>query len=264
MSTGAGFTHPEYLADPGWLQAHLSNPNLVVVDLDAEAGYLRGHIPGAVHLANNYERNPETGWVNTQPPKRFAATCQRLGIGDATLVVAYDNNLSLYAARFWWALNYYGHRNVRVLDGGWRRWVAEGGQISFDRAIPRSGAAFTPEVVQSLIAGFDEVWAGCSPDDRAGRRHGYLGYPQRRRVFRRCPPGQQTGRPRHRGGAPGLAGHDGPGDAPFQARAGNSANAQRPGNNPGQSGLCLLTGRPPCGARRIFVEPAGLRPSPQL
>ena len=166
MSTGAGFTHPEYLADPGWLQAHLSNPNLVVVDLDAEAGYLRGHIPGAVHLANNYERNPETGWVNTQPPKRFAATCQSLGIGDATLVVAYDNNLSLYAARFWWALNYYGHRNVRVLDGGWRRWVAEGGQISFDRAIPRSGAAFTPEVVQSLIAGFDEVRAGCSLDDR--------------------------------------------------------------------------------------------------
>ena len=76
MSTGAGFTHPEYLADPGWLQAHLSNPNLVVVDLDAEAGYLRGHIPGAVHLANNYERNPETGWVNTQPPERFAATCK--------------------------------------------------------------------------------------------------------------------------------------------------------------------------------------------
>ena len=156
------FANTEYLADPAWLQAHRNDPDLVIVDLDAEAGYLRGHILGALFLDNNYERNPETGWVDTMPPDRFAAVCQALGIGDDTLVVACDNNMSLHAARFWWTLSYYGHRRVRVLDGGWRRWVTEGGAVSFDRAAPRAGAVFTPQVDPSLIVGYDEVRAGCS------------------------------------------------------------------------------------------------------
>ncbi len=161
MTTNTAFANPNNLADPAWLQAHLDDPDLVIVDLDAEAGYLRGHIPGALFLDNNYERNPETGWVDTFPPDRFAAACLALGIGDDTLVVACDNNMSLHAARFWWTLAYYGHRNVRVLDGGWRRWVSEGGAVAFDRAVPRSGAAFTPKADPSLIATYDQVRAGC-------------------------------------------------------------------------------------------------------
>ena len=162
MTTLSDFAHPEYLADPSWLRSHLQDPNLVVVDLDAEAGYLRGHIPGAVYLDNNYERNPETGWVDTMPPERFAAVCRDLGIGDETLVVACDNSMSLHAARFWWVLNYYGHRNVKVLDGGWRRWVSENGPVAFERTTPVRDAVFTPRVEPSLVAGYEEVRAGCS------------------------------------------------------------------------------------------------------
>ena len=143
MTSENEFANAEYLVDPAWLQAHRDDPDLVIVDLEAEAGYLRGHIPGALFLDNNYERNPETGWVDTMPPDRFAVVCQALGIGDDTLVVACDNNMSLHAARFWWTLSYYGHRRVRVLDGGWRRWVAEGGAVSFDRAAPpRRGGVY--------------------------------------------------------------------------------------------------------------------------
>ncbi len=162
MTTNADFAHPEFLADPAWLNDHLDDPDLVVVDLDAEAGYNRGHIPGALFLDNNYERNPETGWVNTFPPDRFAEACQSLGIGDDTLVVAYDNNMSLHAARFWWTLSYYGHRQVRVLDGGWRRWVSEGGAVAFDRSVPKEGQVFTPAADPSLIVGLEEVQAGCA------------------------------------------------------------------------------------------------------
>ena len=162
MTTETHFVNPHFLADPAWLQDHLDDTGLVIVDLDAEAGYLRGHVPGAVFLDNNYERNPETGWVDTMPPERFAAVCQALGIGDDTLVVAYDNNLSLHAARFWWTLSYNGHTNVKVLDGGWRGWVAGGGAIAFSRAASREGAVFTPRVDDSLIVEFDEVRAGCS------------------------------------------------------------------------------------------------------
>ena len=168
MTTGEGFARPEYLVDAEWVAAHRNDPNVVVVDGDLEAGYLRGHIPGAVLVPDNYEKDPETGRVHILPPEKFAAMCQNLGIGDDTLVVAYDNNQSLYAARLWWALNYYGHSNVKVLDGGWRRWVAEGRAISFDRSAPpgaNSGVKFTPRIDESVMVKVDELKAACSLSD---------------------------------------------------------------------------------------------------
>ena len=165
MPTTDGFAHPEFLVDAAWLAAHLDDPNVVVVDGDVEAGYLRGHIPGAVLVPDNYEKDPATGRVHILPPEGFAAMCQNLGIGDDTLVVAYDNNQSLYAARLWWALHYYGHSNVKVLDGGWRQWVAEGRPVSFDRPPPRSGATFTPRADESIMVKVDELKAACTLSD---------------------------------------------------------------------------------------------------
>ena len=160
--TTHGFAHPEYLVDPAWVQSHWEDADVVVLDIDTEAGYSRGHIPGSVMLLDNYERNPETGLVHTFPPERFAATCQTLGIGDDTAVVAYDNNMSLSAARFWWVMNYNGHRNVKVLDGGWRRWACESWPVSFDRAVINQDVIFTPNIDKSLIVEMEEVLAGCS------------------------------------------------------------------------------------------------------
>lgn len=165
MTTAEGFAHPEFLVDADWVAAHLDDPNVVVVDGDVEAGYLRGHIPGAVLVPDNYEKDPATGRVHILPPEGFAAMCQNLGIGDDTLVVAYDNNQSLYAARLWWALNYYGHSNVKVLDGGWRQWVVEGRPVSFDHPPPRSGATFTPRADESIMVKVDELKAACALSD---------------------------------------------------------------------------------------------------
>ena len=165
MTTAEGFAHLEFLVDAAWVAAHLDDPNVVVVDGDVAAGYQRGHIPGAVLVPDNYEKDPATGRVHIMPPEPFAAMCQNLGIGDDTLVVAYDNNQSLYAARLWWALNYYGHSQVKVLDGGWRQWVAEGRPVSFDRPNPRSGATFTPRVDDSIMVRAEELKAACSLAD---------------------------------------------------------------------------------------------------
>jgi thiosulfate/3-mercaptopyruvate sulfurtransferase len=155
-------TAPEFLVDPIWVQGHQNEPHAVLVDIDGEAGYQRGHIPGAVMLPSNYERDPGTGLVSTFPPDRFAAACRDLGIGDDTQVVVYDNNLSLHAARFWWVLNYYGHTNVKVLDGGWRRWVAEGRPVSFEPSAPDIGKKFTPRTDNSLLGTLDQVRAACA------------------------------------------------------------------------------------------------------
>ena len=163
--TTQGFAHPEYLVDPDRVHSHLDDPGVVIVDIDTQVGYSRGHIPGAVILPDNYERDPETGLVHTFPPERFAATCGALGIGDDTTVVVYDNNMSLSAARFWWVLNYNGHQNVKVLDGGWRRWASEGHPVSFDPPVLNQNAAFTPRIDESLIVALDDVRAGCSLAD---------------------------------------------------------------------------------------------------
>ena len=129
-----GYSHPEFLVDAEWVDAHKDDANVVIVDCDVEVGFVRGHIPGSVLVPDNFEKNPDTGRVLLMEPEQFKAMCQALGIGDDTLVIAYDNAQSLTAARLWWALNTYGHSNVKVLDGGWRRWVSEGRKISFDRA----------------------------------------------------------------------------------------------------------------------------------
>ena len=138
--TTQGYTHPEFLVDAAWVDGHKGDANVVVVDCDVDAGYNRGHIPGAVMVPDNFEKNPDTGRVHIMSPEQFAAMCQGLGIGDDTLVVTYDNAQGLTAARLWWALNYYGHTNVKVLNGGWRRWVTEGHKVDFTRPNANTGS----------------------------------------------------------------------------------------------------------------------------
>ena len=164
MAQDQEFAHPEYLVDAEWVEAHQDDSGVVVVDCDVEAGYNRGHVPGAVLVPDNYEKDPTTNRTHIMDPEQFASMCQGLGIGDETLVVAYDNSQSLTAARLWWALNHYGHANVKVMDGGWRRWVTEGRPVSFARPQP-APATFTPKESEGFLAKIDEVKAACSLED---------------------------------------------------------------------------------------------------
>lgn len=99
------------------------------------------------------------------PPEQFAAAMGRLGIGKDTLVVAYDNmGLPLASARLWWALSYYGHDQVRVLDGGLREWRAEGRPLATDVPVPQA-ALFQSRPRPAWLATRDDVLAAL--DDRA-------------------------------------------------------------------------------------------------
>ena len=69
--------------------------------------------------------------------------------GDETLVIAVDHSGGQFATRLWWALSYYGHDQVRVLDGGWNRWVKEGRQVETGEVSVRR-ASFTPRVRANL------------------------------------------------------------------------------------------------------------------
>ena len=152
-----GYAHPEILADTVWLAEHLEYENLRVVDTDVLAAYQRGHIPGAVMVPDNFEKDPDADRVHILPPAKFAAMMEELGIGDDTMVITYDNSGGVYGGRLWWALNYYGHQNVKFLNGGWRKWVNEGRSISLRHPQVKTGAHFTPKADPSLIITTDQL-----------------------------------------------------------------------------------------------------------
>lgn len=171
------------LVSTEWLAAHLNDPDIRVVDVrwrsryengrgisfDDYEGYGAGHIPGAVFagmiadLSDPHHPVPDM----LVGPEQFARVMGRLGIGDDTLVVAYDNmGFPLGSARLWWALSYYGHDRVRVLDGGLRTWQTEGRALTTDGTMPKADT-FTPRVRPEWKASKDEVLAALERPDTA-------------------------------------------------------------------------------------------------
>jgi thiosulfate/3-mercaptopyruvate sulfurtransferase len=157
------------------LAAHLHDPDVRIVDVrwlsryengrgisvDDHDGYLAGHIPGAVFAGMLTDLSDPDHSVPDMlvGPEQFARVMSRLGIGDDTLVIAYDNmGFPLGSARLWWALSYYGHDRVRVLDGGLRAWEAEGRALTTDAAVPEA-ATFTPRPRPEWKASKEDVLA---------------------------------------------------------------------------------------------------------
>ena len=136
--SAAGYARPELLVDTAWLAQHVTDSNIRIVDLRPR-GYGDGHVPEAVWLDNNWIRNPKAPPDFLPTPQEFEALMSRLGISNTTRVIAYDERGGIYAARLWWILNYYGHSNVALLDGGWTKWAAE--QRATNAATPAPAAA---------------------------------------------------------------------------------------------------------------------------
>jgi thiosulfate/3-mercaptopyruvate sulfurtransferase len=122
--------------------------------------YAAGHIPGAVHLdyADDLS-DPATPYAaRVAPPELFAKVMGEHGIGDDTIVIAYDAGTIPFAARIVWMLRYYGHDEAYVLAGGYPAWVAAGYPVKTD--VPKiTPATFTPRPRPQLRATRDEVLA---------------------------------------------------------------------------------------------------------
>ncbi len=130
------------LVSTAWLESNLHSPKLQVIDIRGEVlppgnvpryrakktDYVASHIPGARFLDWTSDIVDATDSVPMQiaSEKAFSEAMARVGVGDDTLVVAYDDYKHIFAGRLAWALRYYGHDAAFVLDGGWSRWIAEG------------------------------------------------------------------------------------------------------------------------------------------
>jgi thiosulfate/3-mercaptopyruvate sulfurtransferase len=123
------YAHPEQLVETDWVAAHAADSNVRIVDM-RQNGFAEGHVPGAVYLSPVAIRDAQSPPTFLPTPAAFEALMATLGVSDATRVVVYDERGGLYAARLWWILNYFGHRNVALVNGGWLKWTAEHRQTS--------------------------------------------------------------------------------------------------------------------------------------
>lgn len=151
------YIHPEYLVETSWVAEHLNDPQVRVVESDEDyLLYETGHVPGAVKV----------DWFTTlQDPVRrdfisrseFEAMCQRLGISNDTAVVFYGDKNNWFACYAFWLFEYYGHRNMKIMNGGRAKWIAENRPITKD-APPYSQATYTAKEPDRSIRAFrDEV-----------------------------------------------------------------------------------------------------------
>jgi thiosulfate/3-mercaptopyruvate sulfurtransferase len=131
------YAHPDLLVDTEWVAAHAADANVRIVDM-RQSGYAAGHVPGAVYVSPVAIRDAKAPPTFLPTPAAFAAMMGGLGISNSTRVVVYDERGGLYAARLWWILNYYGHTNVALMDGGWIKWTAEHRPTPTEVATPRA------------------------------------------------------------------------------------------------------------------------------
>ncbi|WP_138472308.1 sulfurtransferase [Poseidonocella sp. HB161398] len=159
-------TDPDpHLVSPEWLAENLDRPDLVVVDCSwfvpefektGRGEFENGHIPGAQFLdldAISDARAPNVNMLCS--PEQFAAEAGALGIANETEVIIYD---AVYvSARVWWMFRLFSHDRVRILDGGLRRWTAEGRALASGPALPATPARYDARPPADEVVGWAPV-----------------------------------------------------------------------------------------------------------
>ena len=129
------YAHPERLVTTEWLAEHLGDDGLVVIESNEDVLlYRTGHIPGAHHVDWHLDLNDDV-MRDYVSPEAFAAMCSARGITPDSTVVVYGDNFNWWAAYALWVFSLFGHADVRLLDGGRAKWVAEGRDMTTDATV---------------------------------------------------------------------------------------------------------------------------------
>jgi thiosulfate/3-mercaptopyruvate sulfurtransferase len=193
----------KWLVETDWLASHLDTPGLVILDgsmhlptakRDARAEYLVEHIPGALFFDIDDIADEKSPLPHMLPSStKFASRIKKMGIGDGMHVVAYDSEGLYSAARVWWMFRAMGHEEVRVLNGGLKKWKAEGRALEDGEPRRRSERHFTARLNAELVRDVADVkrligskaaqivdaraaarFEGSVPEPRAGLRSGHI------------------------------------------------------------------------------------------
>jgi len=152
---------PDVLVTTDWVAEHLTDATTRVVEVDVDtSAYDQGHVPGAIGW-NWTTELCDTLVRDIIPADKFEALMARSGIGNDTTVVLYGDNNNWFAAWAFWQMKIYGHRDVRIMNGGRKKWLAEGRPLDTQKPSPNAATykarrpdlsirAFLPEVQQAV------------------------------------------------------------------------------------------------------------------
>jgi thiosulfate/3-mercaptopyruvate sulfurtransferase len=152
------YFNPQRLVETGWLKENLSRSHLRIIDFGRSIeDYKTGHIPGALFV----DRGLITTKIGKVPGmltyvEKVVDVLENAGISNDNTVVIYDGFGGLWASRLFWALDYLGHEDVRLLNGGWNKWLNEGRNISKDVSIKPKGI-FVPRIHPERLATKDWI-----------------------------------------------------------------------------------------------------------
>ncbi|WP_333794948.1 3-mercaptopyruvate sulfurtransferase [Hyphomicrobium sp.] len=192
-----------WIVETQWLADHLDMPDLVIFDgswhlpgsgRDAKAEYLAEHIPGALFFDIDDLVDETSPLPHMLPPTaKFASRMKKIGVGDGMRIVIYDTLGLFSAARVWWTFRAMGHQDVAVLNGGLKKWKAEGRPLEDGSPVPRTARHFTPLLNNELVCDLDEMrgyvesgrvqivdarpkvrFEGSQPEPRPGLRAGHI------------------------------------------------------------------------------------------
>ncbi|MCS7314787.1 MAG: sulfurtransferase [Bryobacterales bacterium] len=126
----SGYAHPETLVSTDWVAQHLDDPNVRIVEVDVDtSAYEQGHIRGAIawswktDLCDVVRRD-------ILSKEQFEELMRRSGIRNDTTIVLYGDNNNWFAAWAFWQAKIYGHKDVRLMNGGRKKWIAEGRELT--------------------------------------------------------------------------------------------------------------------------------------
>jgi thiosulfate/3-mercaptopyruvate sulfurtransferase len=136
----ADYAHPEVLASTEWVEKHQSDSNIRIVEVDVDTNaYNEGHVPGA--LGWNWQTQLcDTVQRDVISKESLENLLSESGIGNDTTIVLYGDNNNWFAAWALWQLKMYGHKDVRIMNGGRKKWLAEGKELSKDAPAMQSSS----------------------------------------------------------------------------------------------------------------------------
>jgi len=155
----AGYARPEVLVDTQWVADHVSDPKVKIVEVDVDTtAYDTGHIKGAIGFdwRKDLQARPVRDLLSKQ---ELEALLSSKGISNDDTVVAYGDNNNWFAAWFVWNLKYDGHKDVRLMNGGRKKWQDEGRQLVTDPPTVRPATYKAGQPDKAIRALRDEVFA---------------------------------------------------------------------------------------------------------
>jgi thiosulfate/3-mercaptopyruvate sulfurtransferase len=164
---GNGYARPQALVETDWVARRLCDGAVRLVEVDVDTGaYEQGHLPGAVgwNWKDELQRRPVRDIPTAQ---EWRALLARSGIGNDTTVVLYGDNNNWFAAYAYWLFKLYGHDDVRLMNGGRAKWLAEGRELTQDEPGYAQTAYQTHPADTSLRVFREEVLAGLGRDAHA-------------------------------------------------------------------------------------------------